>query len=82
MSVISWRSGRTDRVCRSATCAETHAMVDTKLFSLRYQWSEMLEKSNVNHSSDVMPGMVLGACAIDSKGLHDKMQHTVITTQG
>ena len=32
MSVISWRSGRTDRVCRSATCAETHAMVDTNCF--------------------------------------------------
>ena len=28
MSVISWRSGRTDRVCRSATCAETIAIVD------------------------------------------------------
>ena len=43
MSVISWRSGRIDRVYRSATCTETRAMVDVenKLFGLRYQWSEM-----------------------------------------
>ena len=32
MSVISWRSGSLDRVCRSATCAETRAMVDTDCF--------------------------------------------------
>ena len=39
MSVISWRSGRIDRVCRSATCAETRAIVDLEdeLFALRYQ---------------------------------------------
>ena len=43
MSVISWRSGRIDRLCRSATCAETRASVDLEdeLFALRYQWSEM-----------------------------------------
>ena len=28
MSVMSWRSGRIDRVGRSATCAETRATVD------------------------------------------------------
>ena len=44
MSVISWRSGRIDRVCRSATCAETREIVDLEdeLFSLRYQRSEKL----------------------------------------
>ena len=43
MSVISWRSGRIDRVSRSATCAETRAIVDLEdeLFALRYQWFEM-----------------------------------------
>ena len=81
-SVISLTSGRTDRVCRSTICAETRATGRYELFSLRYQQSEMMGNSNVNHSPDVMAGMVFGACAIDSKGSYDKMQHTVITSQG
>ena len=46
MSVISWRSGRIDRVCHNATCAETRAIVDLEdeLFVLRYHLSEMLGK--------------------------------------
>ena len=36
--LLSWRSGRMDRVCRSATCAETRAMVglEDELFAVRY----------------------------------------------
>ena len=69
MSVIRWRSGRRDRVCRSATCAETRASVDLddELFALRHQWSEMLGNSEMENSP---------------KGLYEKMQNTVITSQG
>ena len=44
MSVIRWRIGRINSVCRGATCAETRAMVDLEdePLALRYQWSEML----------------------------------------
>ena len=31
MSVISWSCGRTDRVCRSATCAKTRAILDLEI---------------------------------------------------
>ena len=84
MSVISWRSGRMDRVCRGATCAETRAIVDLEdgLFAIRYQWSEMLGNSSMEKSPDEMARLVPGACVTDSKGLHDKMQHTVITPRG
>ena len=78
------RSGRMDRVCRSATCAETRAVVvlEDELFALRYQWSEMLGNSAVENSPDGMARLVPGACVTDSKGLYDKMQHTVITLKG
>ena len=81
MSVISWRSGRIDRVCRGAACAETGAVVDLEdeLFALRYQWSEMFGNRVTENSPDKMAPLVLGACVTDSKGLYDKMQHTVLT---
>ena len=52
MSVLSWRSGRTDRVCRSATCLEMKAVVDPEeeLFALRCQWSEMLGDTATQNS--------------------------------
>ena len=64
MSVISWRSGRIDSVCRRATCAETIAIVDLEdeLFALRYQWSEMLGNSAMENSRDEMARLVPGAC--------------------
>ena len=63
MSVISWRSGRIDRVCRSATCAETRAVVDLEdeLFAFRYQWSLMLGNSVMDNSPDDMARLVAGA---------------------
>ena len=84
LSVISWRSGRIDRVCRSATCAETRAIVDLEddLFALRWQWSGMSGNSVMENSPDERARLVPGACVKDSKGLHDKMQHTVITPKG
>ena len=82
MSVISWE--RIDRRCRSATCAETRAIVDLEdeLCAPRYQWSEMLGNSAMENSPDVMARLVPGACVTDSKGLYNKMQHTVITPKG
>ena len=84
MSAISWRSGRIDRVCRSATCAETRAIVDLEgeLFALQYQWSKMLGNSAIENSPDEMARPIPGACVTDSKGLYDEMQHTVITPKG
>ena len=54
MSVISWRSSRKDRVCRSATCAETRPAVDLEdeLFALRYQWSEMMGNTPFENALD------------------------------
>ena len=84
MSVISWRSGRRDRVCRGATCAETRAIVylEDELSSLRYQWSGMSGNSIMENSPDEMARLMPVACVTDSKGLYDKMQHTVITPKG
>ena len=69
MSVISWRSGRKERICRSATCAETRAMVDLEeeLFALRYRWAILQRKI---HQMKWL------------NWYHDKMQHTVITPKG
>ena len=84
MSVISWKSGRIDRVCRSATCAETRAIVDLEgeLSALQYQWSEMLGNSAMENSPDEVARPVPGACVTDSKGHYFEMQHTVITPKG
>ena len=74
-----------DRVRRSATCAETRAIVDLEdeLFARRYQWSgTTLGNSAMENSPDEMARLVPGACVTDSKGLHDKMLHTVITPKG
>ena len=75
---------RIDRVCRSATCAETRAIVDLEddLFALRWQWSGMSGNSVMENSPDERSRLVPGACVTDSKGLHDKMQHTVINPNG
>ena len=56
--------------------------LEDELFALRYQWSEMLGNSAEENSPDEMAQLVLGACVTDSKGLYDKMQHTVITPKG
>ena len=73
-----------DRVCRSAACAEPGAIVDLEdeLFALRYQWSEMLGNRVMEHSPGQMAPLVPGACVTDSKGLYDKMQHTVVAPNG
>ena len=84
MSVISWRSGRIDRVCSGATCAGTRATVGLKheLFALRCRLSGMLGNSAMEKSPDEMARLVPGVCVTGSKGLYDKMQHTVITPKG
>ena len=84
MSVICWRSGRIDRACRGAVCAETRAMVDLEdeLFALRYQWSEMLGNTALEKSTDEMVRHTPGACVTDSKGLYGRMQRTAITPEG
>ena len=56
--------------------------LEDELFALRYQWSEMLGNSAEENSPDEMAQLVPGACVTDSKGLYDKMQHTVITPKG
>ena len=69
MHEISWRSGRVESVCRSATCAETRAMVnlEDELFALRYHWSEMLGNTALENSPDEMARLV---------------RHTVTTPEG
>ena len=64
----------------SASCAETRATVD--LEDERYQWPEMTGNTAFVNSQDEMARLVLGASVTDSKGLHDKMQHTVIPPKG
>ena len=81
ISVISWRTGRTDRVCRTAKCADTRATVnlEDELFSMRCQWCELMVKTAFGNAPDARARLVPGACVTDSNGLHDRMQHTVIT---
>ena len=49
------------------------------MFALRYQWSEMFGNSVMENSPDEMGRLVPGACVTHSKGLWDKMQHTMTT---
>ena len=70
ISVISWRTGRTDRVCRTTKCAEPRATVnlEDELFSMRCQWCELMEKTAFENAPDAMARLVPGACVTDSKG--------------
>ena len=56
--------------------------LEGELFALRYQWSEMLGNSAMENSHDEMARLVPGACVTDSKGLYDRVLHTVITPKG
>ena len=84
--MISWRSGRIDRnmslchVCRDKSPwwdLEDELFCTTISNGLRC-WGNSAEEN----SPDEMAQRVPGACVTDSKGLYDKMQHTVITPKG
>ena len=61
-SVISWRSGRRGRVCRSGTSAEIRGTVELEdeLFALRYQCSEMMSNTALANSPGEFARLELG----------------------
>ena len=56
--------------------------MEDELFALRCQWSEMFGNSVMENSPDEMGRLVPGACVTHSKGLWEKMQHTMTTPKG
>ena len=84
VSLISWRSSKTDRVCHSSGVAETRAAIDGEdhLYATRYQWSELLGNVPKLDSPDEHVRKVVGCVITDSRNVYDKLQHTVLTPKG
>ena len=84
VSVMSWKSGKIDRACRSSGAAEARSAVDAEdeLFAARFQWSEMLGNVPDLREPDPHVRAVKAAIVIDSKGVYDKCQQLVITPKG
>ena len=86
VTLLSWKSGKIHRKCRSPACAEVHAVVDAEddLYHLRYLWSEMhyprsmLEKLSAPEIVNLTPGITI----TDSKNLYDKINTDSPTVKG
>ncbi|CAK0870312.1 unnamed protein product [Prorocentrum cordatum] len=84
VSVISWKSGKIDRGCRSSAACETRSAVDAEdeLFGIKLQWLEILGNNIDWRSPEGVLRRLPGAVVVDSKGLHDELQTTVYTFRG
>ena len=66
VTVISWKSSKIDRACRSSGAAEARAGVDAEdeLFAARFQWSELLGNIPDLKEADphvrLVPGAIVG----------------------
>ena len=84
MSMMYWKSGKIDRMCRSSPAAETRAAVDTEdeLYLIRFQWSEMLGNVPDLTKPDDHVVLTKGMVVSDSKGVFEKCKQLVITPKG
>ena len=86
VTLLSWKSGKIHRKCRSPACAEVHAVVDAEddLYHLRYLWTEMhyprsmLDKLSASEIVSLAPGIAV----TDSKNLYDKINTDSPTVKG
>ncbi|CAK0829393.1 unnamed protein product, partial [Prorocentrum cordatum] len=81
VSLISWKSGKIDRGCRSSVACETRSAVDAEdeLFGIKLQWLEILGNNIDWRNPEGILRRLPGAVVVDSKGLYDKLQTTVHT---
>ena len=84
VSLMSWKSGKIDRGCRSSVSCETRSAVDAEdeLFGIKLQWLEMLGNSIDWRNPEATLCKLPGAVVVDAKGLFDKLQTTVYTFRG
>ncbi|CAK0871003.1 unnamed protein product, partial [Prorocentrum cordatum] len=84
VSLISWKSGKIDRGCRSSVACETRSAEDAEdeLFGIKLQWLEILGNNVDWRNPEGILRRLPGAVVVDSKGLHDKLQTTFYTFRG
>ena len=86
VTLLSWRSGKIGRKCRSPACAEIHAVVNAEdeLYHMRYLWSELnhppgcLMRLSADNIVMLSPGIVV----TDSKNLYDRLDKDTPTIKG
>ncbi|CAK0839942.1 unnamed protein product, partial [Prorocentrum cordatum] len=84
VSMISWKSGKIHRECRSSVSCETRSAVDgeDELFGVKLQGLEMLGNQIDWRNSEGTLSQLPAALVVDAKGLYDKLQTTVYTFRG
>ena len=84
ISIISWRSSKIDRICRSPGAAETKAAVecDDDLFFVRTMWSEIggstIDMKNPEVTAQDVPAILV----TDSRNVYDKVNKPVMVIKG
>jgi len=84
ISIISWRSSKIDRICRSPGAAETKAAVecDDDLFFVRTMWSEIggstIDMKNPEVTAQAVPAILV----TDSRNVYDKVNKPVMVIKG
>ena len=86
VSLLSWKSGKIERKCRSPACAEVHAVVNAEdeLYHMRYLWSEMHFPRSVLNTLAAAKIVALspGIVVTDSKNLYDRLDKDTPTIKG
>ena len=84
VTMVNWKAGKIDRMCRSSTAAETRATVDgeDELYGLKLQWLELLGNKVNWKKPDLLLRGLPGVCVTDSKGLYDKLRTVVFSPKG
>ncbi|CAK0792341.1 unnamed protein product, partial [Prorocentrum cordatum] len=84
VSMISWKSGKLDRGCRSSVSCETRSAVDgeDELFGIKLQWLEILGNQIDWRNPERTICQLPAALVVDAKGLYDQLQTTVYTFWG
>ena len=86
VSLLSWKSGKIERKCRSPACAEVHAVVNAEdeLYHMRYLWSEMHFPRSVLNTLTAAKIVALspGIVVTDSKNLYDRLDKDTPTIKG
>ncbi|CAK0910059.1 unnamed protein product [Prorocentrum cordatum] len=83
VSMISRKSGKIDRGCRSSVSCETRSAVDgeDELFGVKLQWLEILG-NQIDWRNPEGTLSQLPAALVDPSGLFDKLQTTVYIFRG
>ena len=84
VSPVSWASQKIDRSCRSPGASEAQAAVNGEdtLYSIRFQWGEMLNGVPDLHRPDSVVRAVKGCVVTDSRNVYDKLETEVLVVKG